>query len=406
MNDVNTYAGVAFSQRPEAANFYRDLGHMTPLVATFYSSVRRISSNADEINQVGNIHTLAQLRAQTVTAAHRYRIGHYLSIVPDIRLWIYIVLNANELQTEAVQNEMMRRIRITIEVPAHAADAIDYQSVEDVLGVVDYSPKERTTLRNLARKLLLHLPENKPGLTKNVLTVPRNIVMAEYSLNQQLFRGRQADIYEFIKRKKMYSGIHVPREPRCVHCSGEHRSAECERKYEKHCVNRQQNHKAFDHTCPLFLEYINKFSLAPRTPKTFAQASKLLSTQSHVNTSIIKKQATDKRQSFEIDPYKEKNQNTIEEEKYENLNNIKNQNDIIIQLKDTIVKLTVKSENLELALNEQRIGPVQKDTDRVYKEGSLEYLSISNNKEKMIKKQHVKIPQKIRIKHQNTIRRK
>ncbi|KAI0983378.1 hypothetical protein GJ496_002633 [Pomphorhynchus laevis] len=132
-----------------------------------------------------------------------------------------------------------------------------------------------------------------------------------------------------------------------------------------------------------YLKYINKFNLAQRTPKTFAQASKFLSAQPHINTSITKKQAPDKRQSFEIDPYKEKNQTTIEEEKYENLNNIiKNQNDIIIQLKDTIVKLSAKLEKLELALNEQRIGPAHKDTDRVHKEGSMEYSIISKNKER------------------------
>ncbi|KAI0987307.1 hypothetical protein GJ496_006889 [Pomphorhynchus laevis] len=208
---VNADQGMAQAMRPDDANFYRDIGFLTPLVAAFYSAVGRISYHHNEINQVGNIHTLPQIRAQTVTAAQNYRLGHYLSIVPDVRLWIYIILNVNELNLPAVQSEIMRRIRITIESPQHAEDALDYQSIQLVLGVTEHSTKEHTLLKALAIKLNLHMQKNNPGLSANELSVPRNIVMAEYAANKHLLRGRGLNVYDFIRRKKQFSGIHVPR---------------------------------------------------------------------------------------------------------------------------------------------------------------------------------------------------
>ncbi|KAI0979963.1 hypothetical protein GJ496_001332 [Pomphorhynchus laevis] len=49
--------------------------------------------------------------------------------------------------------------------------------------------------------------------------------------------------------------------PICVHCAGQHRSAECTNKYLRRCAHCKGTHKAFDHKCSTFVEYEKSYGI-------------------------------------------------------------------------------------------------------------------------------------------------
>ncbi|KAI0981223.1 hypothetical protein GJ496_010476 [Pomphorhynchus laevis] len=150
---------------------------------------------------------------------------------------------------------------------------------------------------------------------------------------------------------------------KCVHCSGDHRSVECETKYEKHCTNCHNN---------------------PSQPhKTFAQAIYSQASQPHDTNNGIKKQFLVKNQTKEVDLDKVKNYTSHEDTNFENLNNtIKNRNEMVGQLKDTIAKLTENLEHLEFSAKEQRICSTQSNMSNSLKNDTTNYARIAISKER------------------------
>ncbi|KAI0979924.1 hypothetical protein GJ496_003331 [Pomphorhynchus laevis] len=109
----------------------------------------------------------------------------------------------------------------------------------------------------------------------------------------QCFQCQKCDHFSSMSKKATH---------KCVYCSGDHRSVECETKYEKHCTNCHQNHKAFGHT--------------PSQPhKTYAQAIYSQTSQHHDTNNDIKKQFSVQNQITEIDLDKVKNRASHEDSK-------------------------------------------------------------------------------------------
>ncbi|KAI0982928.1 hypothetical protein GJ496_002162 [Pomphorhynchus laevis] len=60
---------------------------------------------------------------------------------------------------------------------------------------------------------------------------------------------------------------------KCAHCAGEHKSIECDNKFKRLCANCGQLHKAFDHKCTFFTNYVKVCNMSSTSTKRYSAAA-------------------------------------------------------------------------------------------------------------------------------------